>query len=195
MITAKYGIPSASPGAMFREEKAAGTDIGLAAHELTRQGKLVPDEMVCRVVQAWLRTHDGEFIFDGFPRSLGQAAALEKMLAARGTPLDVALFLEADFDTIASRVQSRVVCSNCRTNLSLGLHIANSDEPCPKCGGKLVRRADDNLETLQLRMKEYAEKTEPLVSHYRQLGLLRAVDSTRTPDLVFASVASILEAR
>ena len=195
MITAKYGIPSASPGAMFREEKAAGTDIGLAAHELTRHGKLVPDEMVCRVVQAWLRTHDGEFIFDGFPRSLGQAAALEKMLAARNTPLDVALHLEADFATIASRVQSRLVCSKCRTNLSLGLHIANSDEPCPKCGGKLVRRADDNLETLQLRMKEYAEKTEPLVSHYRQLGLLRAVDSTRAPDLVFASVASILEAR
>ena len=195
MITAKYGIPSASPGAMFREEKTAGTELGVAAHELTREGKLVPDEMVCRVVQAWLRTHDGEFIFDGFPRGLGQASALEKMLAARGTPLDVALFLEADFTTIASRVQSRLVCSNCRTNRSLGLHIANADDPCPKCGGKLVRRPDDNLETLQLRMQEYAEKTEPLVSHYRQLGLLRAVDSTRTPDLVFASVASILEAR
>ena len=193
MIAAKYGIPSASPGAMFREEKAAGTELGIAADKLTRHGKLVPDEMVCLVVKAWLKTHDGEFIFDGFPRSLGQASALEGMLAERGTPLDVALLLEADFDTIASRVQSRLVCSKCRTNLSMGLHIANADAPCPKCGGKLIRRGDDNLETLQLRMKEYAEKTEPLVTHYRELGLLRAADSTRAPDLVFASVAAILE--
>ena len=193
MITAKYGIPSASPGAMFREEKAAGTELGVAADKLTRHGKLVPDELVCRVVKAWLTTHDGEFIFDGFPRSLGQASALETMLAERNTPIDVALLLEADFDTIARRVESRLVCSQCRTNLSMGLHIANAESPCPKCGGKLIRRGDDNLETLQLRMKEYAEKTEPLVSHYRELGLLRAVDSTRTPDLVFASVAAILE--
>ena len=193
MITAKYGIPSASPGAMFREENAAGTEIGIAAEKLTRHGKLVPDEMVCHMVKAWLKAHDGEFIFDGFPRSLGQAGALEGMLAERNTPLDVALLLEADFDTIASRVESRLVCSKCRTNLSLGLHIASADAPCPRCGGKLIRRGDDNLETLQLRMAEYGEKTEPLVSHYSRLGLLRPIDSTRTPDLVFAAVTAILE--
>ena len=195
MITAKFGIPSASPGAMFREEKAAGTELGISAEKLTRHGKLVPDEMVCRVVNAWLKAHDGEFIFDGFPRSLGQADALEGMLAERNTPLDVALLLEADFDTIASRVQSRLVCSKCRTNLSLGLHIASVDALCPKCGGKLIRRSDDNLETLHVRMKEYADKTEALVSHYSDLGLLRVVDSTRTPDLVFESVAAILQGR
>ena len=178
---------------MFREEQATGTELGIAAEKLTRHGKLVPDEMVCRVVNAWLKAHGGEFIFDGFPRSLGQAGALEEMLAARNTPLDVALLLEADFDTIASRVQSRLVCTTCRTNLSLGLHVASVDAFCPKCDGKLIRRGDDNLETLHLRMKEYAEKTEPLVSHYSDLGLLRAVDSTLTPDLVFASVAAILE--
>ena len=193
MITAKYGIPSASPGAMFREEMASGTELGIAADQLTQRGKLVPDEMVVQVVGAWLRTHDGEFIFDGFPRSLGQADALASLLAERKTPLEVALFLEADYETIASRVESRLVCSKCRTNLSLGLHVANAESPCPKCGGKLIRRGDDNVETLQLRIHEYKEKTEPLVAHYRQLGLLRTVDSTRTPELVFASIADILE--
>ena len=117
------------------------------------------------------------------------------MLAERNTPLDIVLFLEADFETISSRVESRLVCSKCRTNLSRGLHVADARSACPKCGGKLSRRIDDNMETLQLRMQEYREKTEPLVSHYSQLGLLRSVDSTRTPDLVFASITGILEGR
>ena len=195
MITAQYAIPSASPGAMFREEMAAGTELGIAADQLTRLGKLVPDEMVCRVVAAWLKARDGEFIFDGFPRSLGQADGLASMLQERKTPLEVALFLEADLETIAGRIASRLVCMNCRTNLSLGLHVPSADTVCPKCGGRLVRRGDDNLETLQLRMREYQDKTEPVIAHYQKMGLLKAVDSTRSPDLVFASITDILEDR
>ena len=193
MISARYQIPTASPGAMLREEKSAGTDLGIAAEKLTSQGKLLPDEIVSDVVLRWLETHDGQFIFDGFPRSLGQAAALDRMLADRHTPLEVVLSLEADTDTIAHRVENRLVCSRCRTNVSLGLHVARADEACPKCGGRLVRRNDDNLETLRSRMAEYAEKTEPLIAHYTGLGLLRSVDSTRTPEVVFAAIADILE--
>ena len=85
MITAEYGILSASPGAMFRQEMAAGTELGIAADRLTRLGKLLPDEMVCRVVSAWLEAHDDEFIFDGFPRSLVQADALESMRSEEHT--------------------------------------------------------------------------------------------------------------
>ena len=193
MITAKYGIPSASPGAMLRLEKASGTELGLAADQLTRNGSLVPDEMVCRVVEAWLKTHDGEFIFDGFPRSLGQATALTGMLSQRKTPLDVALFLDVDFETISSRVAGRVVCSKCHGNLSIGLHVKSVETACPRCGGKLVKRADDNPETLQLRLQEYKDKTEPLIGRYRELGLLKAVDSSRSPAEVFRSIAIILE--
>ena len=193
MITAKYGIPSASPGAMLRLEKAAGTELGMAADQLTRNGSLVPDEMVCRVVDAWLKNHDGKFIFDGFPRSLGQATALSAMLDQRKTPLDVALFLDVDFETISSRVEGRVVCSQCHANLSVGLHVKNVQATCPRCGGHLVKRADDNPETLQLRLQEYKAKTEPLIAHYRELGLLQQVDSTRSPDDVFKSIAVILE--
>ncbi len=195
MIAAKYGIPSASPGAMFRLEKAGGSELGLAADQLTRNGNLVPDEMVCRVVEAWLKTQDGEFIFDGFPRSLGQATALAVMLDQRKMPLEVALFLDVDFGTISKRVAGRVVCSQCHASLSGGLHIKNEQAPCPRCGGCLVKRADDNPETLRLRLQEYKTKTEPLVAHYRELGLLQAVDSTRSPTDVFQSIAKILEGR
>lgn len=195
MLTAKFGIPSASPGAMFRLEKAAGSELGLAADQLTRNGNLVPDEMVCRVVEAWLMTCDGEFVFDGFPRSLGQAKALAAMLDQRKTPLQVALFLDVDFGTISSRVGGRVVCSQCHANLGVGLHIKNEQAACPRCGGRLVKRADDNPETLQLRLREYKTKTEPLVAHYRALGLLKAVDSTCSPADVFQSITKILESR
>ena len=193
MITARYGIPSASPGALFRGEKAAGTELGIAADQLTRSGKLVSDEMVCQVVNAWLKTHNGEFVFDGFPRSMGQATALSTVLEERNTPLEVALFLDVDFETIARRVEGRVICSQCHANLSFGLHIEDAESPCPRCGGRLVKRADDNVETLQRRMREYAEKTEPLVAHYRGLGLLKKVHSTYSPEQVFEKIADILE--
>ncbi len=180
---------------MLREENARGTALGIAADELTRNGKLVPDAIVCEVVRAWLSVHDGEFIFDGFPRSLGQADVLEGMLGARNSPLEVALYLKVDLETIKRRVGSRLVCSVCHTSFSAGLHIADALAPCPKCGGRLVRRHDDNEETLRSRLAEYREKTEPLVGYFSKRGLLRAIDSTGTPDLVFASVVSTLEGK
>ena len=193
MITARYAIPSASPGLMLREEKAAGTPLGIEADKLTSRGQLVPDANVNQLVERWLEKRDSQFVFDGYPRSRGQADALEQMLARRGTPLDVVLSFEADLKTLQSRVTNRVVCSSCRRNFSIGLHVVSSEEACPVCGASLVRRADDNLETLALRMREYAEKTEPLTAYYTERGLLRGVDSTRAPEKVFASVVAILE--
>ncbi len=193
MITARYRIPSASPGSMLREEKEAGTPLGIEAGKLTSRGQLVPDKTVNELVAHWLAKHNSEFIFDGYPRSIGQAEGLERMLAERGAPLEVVLSLEADFATLQARVQSRAVCSRCRRNFSIGLHVTSLDQPCPVCGGALVRRADDTLETLGLRMREYADKTEPLIAYYSKRGLLCAVDATRTPEEVFASVTKILE--
>ncbi len=179
---------------MLRQEKEAGTKLGIETGELTRRGQLVPDETVNALVAHWLGKHDSEFIFDGYPRSIGQAEGLDRLLVERETPLEVVLSFEADFTTLQSRVLHRAVCSRCRRNFSIGLHIATLDEPCPICGGALVRRGDDTLETLDLRMREYAEKTEPLIAYYSKRGLLYPVDATRTPDAVFASVAEILEA-
>ena len=194
MIRAKYQFPSASPGAILREEKKAGTALGLEADKLTSQGKLVPDVIVNELVKRWLAKHDSAFVFDGYPRSLGQAEGLSDILAARGTPLDVVLSLEADTATIRDRVSHRMMCSQCGAIVRVGLHIASADAACPTCGGELAKRRDDTPETLELRMREYGEKTEPLISYYANLGLLRAVDATRTPELVFQSIETILEA-
>lgn len=193
LITARYGIPVTSSGAVLREEKRRGTPLGLEADKLTSQGKLVPDEIVIELMSHWLERHGDAWIFDGFPRSVPQAEALERLLAQQGTPLDVVLALQADLATLQQRVTSRLVCSQCGLIVSAGLHVASVDAPCPRCGGALTRRNDDTLETLSERMREYAEKTEPLVEYYEQRGLLRTIDSAGVPDAVFQQVAAILE--
>jgi adenylate kinase len=193
MIQARYEIPSASPGSMLREEKAVGTPLGMEADKLTSRGQLVPDTTINQLVGNWLEKRDSQFVFDGYPRSQGQADALEAMLATRQTPLDIVLSFEADLETLQSRVRNRLVCAKCRRNFSIGLHVSGEGVPCPHCGAQLVRRADDTPETLSLRMEEYAAKTEPLIAYYTRRGLLQGVDATRTPERVFASVVEILE--
>src|SRR5205823_5451084 len=99
--------------AILREEQAAGTPRGLQVAEYTNEGRLVPDDIIVELVAVWLDAHDGAFVFDGFPRTVGQAAALELMLNKRGTPLEIALSLDVDVTTIENRVSRRMVCKTC----------------------------------------------------------------------------------
>ena len=192
-IHARYGFPVTSPGSILREEKRRGTALGIEADKLTRDGHLVPDELVIHVIEDWLAQHDGEFVFDGFPRSLGQADALEAMLARRGLPLELVIALDAHPETLHSRVKGRLVCLDCGRIVALGLHVPDPAAPCPYCGGRLARRTDDTPETLATRLLEYEEKTAPLLAYYEQRGLLRRVESHGAPEEVFAAIRSIME--
>ena len=193
MIEARYKIPTASPGAMLREERRARTALGLQADELTRGGQLLPDPIILGLVKGWLEKHDSAFTLDGFPRTLGQAEGLHGLLGERGTPLQVVLSLEADLATLQQRVQNRLVCRDCRHNVSVGLHVAGTETPCPICGGQLMRRDDDTAEVLAVRMKEYSDKTAPLISYYDQQGLVRRIDAMLGPEDVFRRVAEVLQ--
>jgi adenylate kinase len=193
MIQARYQFPITSPGAILREERKLGTALGLSAEKATSQGQLVPDEVVNAVVKSWISRHGSAFVFDGYPRSLGQACSLEDTLAKRNTPLEVVLLLAADEQTIRSRVERRMMCEICGRIVSIGLQVANAADRCPTCAGKLVKRLDDSPATLELRMREYAAKTEPLITFYRQRNLLKSVDATGAPEAVFESIARILE--
>lgn len=193
MIQARYQLPVTSPGAILREERKLGTPLGLEAEKATSKGQLVSDEIVNAVVKNWLSRHDSAFVFDGYPRSLGQASALDGMLTEREIPLDVALLLEADQQTIRERVERRMMCSVCGRIVSIGLQVSSTNSSCPSCAGQLTKRLDDTPETLELRMREYAEKTEPLIGYYRERGLLCSIDAARTPEVVFGSIMEILE--
>ena len=192
-LRVRFELPIASPGTMLREEKTAGTALGIEADKLTRNGSLVGDEIINSVVAAWLSKQGGDgFVFDGYPRTLGQAGALDQMLAERDQPLDIVLLLEADIATLRARVKNRVLCKACGNIASIGLHISDEHASCPRCGGVLVRRSDDNAETLERRLCEYTEKTAPLIGYYEKRHLLQRVNTGRSPEQVFAEVCRIL---
>jgi adenylate kinase len=187
------GLAIVSPGNLLRAEKAAGTPLGLKAHKLTRRGELVGDDIINPLVENWLSGQAGSgFVFDGYPRTIGQAIALEDMLNARQTPLEQVLLLEAEPAVLRQRVQSRATCVTCGNIVSLGLHVADLASVCPRCGGQLMRRSDDTQQTLEHRLVEYYAKTEPLVRHYEEKGLLARVNTERLPAEVFTTVTEIL---
>ena len=194
MLKSRFDLPSASPGAMLREEKRAGSALGLEADRLTREGRLVSDEVINAVVRSWIERQPGDgFVFDGYPRTLGQAVALDEMLSSRGTPLEVALLLDADVATLRARVERRMTCRECGSTTSIALLPAR-DEKCPRCGGELSRRADDTAETLDVRLREYLDKTAPVAGYYEKRHLLHDVKAARPQDEVFAEVRRILNA-
>ena len=193
MIEARFKIPTASPGAMLREERLAGTALGVEADKLTGGGQLLPDPIIFGLVKAWLEKNNGSFTLDGFPRTLGQAAGLDELLEDRRTPLQAVINLEADLAILQERVRNRLVCRKCRRNVSIGLHVSRPDDACPTCGGPLTRRSDDNPDALGVRMRQYAAKTTPVATYYENRGLLHRVDATRPPADVFRHVTKILE--
>lgn len=193
MIQRKHGIPVLSPGSVFRAEKQKGTLLGETANRLTRSGQLLPDEAVMQVVRGWVHERGSEFVFDGFPRTLGQAISVETFLKERSLSLDVVILLEADVDTLQRRVEQRLICDQCGRIVSALLQRQSNGQKCSACEGTLVRRDDDTLETLSRRLREYREKTEPLIEFYRERDLLQTIDSMRLPEDVFRSVEVILQ--
>ena len=188
-----FDLPSASPGAMLREEKQAGSPLGLEADRLTSEGRLVPDEVINAVIRSWLDRQSGDgFVFDGYPRTLGQAVALDEMLFERGMPLEASLFLDTDVTVLRQRVEKRMTCRVCGNTTSLDLLHEVSRE-CPRCAGELSRRSDDTVETLDVRLREYFEKTAPLSGYYEKRHLLHPVKAASPQGDVFAEVCRILD--
>lgn len=192
LIFAKYQIPAVSTGHLLRDEAAAATDLGQRAASYTSKGQLAPDDLVMAVLQKWLGRGRDSFVFDGFPRTLEQAVQLKPLLENEQIPLELVLFLECDLATIEQRVRGRVTCSGCKSIFLIGLHVPSIDQPCPNCGGTLVRRADDEPEILAHRMVQYAEKTAPLIEFYRAEGLLRKIHASQNAMDVFSEIETAL---
>jgi len=184
LLSATFGIPAASTGAMLREENARGSKLGAEAERWTIQGKLFPDELALRVVWKWLENRR-RFILDGFPRTLGQAESFDQGLEERNMPLDVVYFLNLSDELVRERMTSRLTCSRCASVFNEKFHDVTIDTPCPRCGGDLVRRNDDTEEALDHRLAQYREHTLPVAHHYREQGLLKEVDVTAGRDAVF----------
>jgi len=185
-----YGIPQISTGDILRASVAAGTELGLQAKRYMDAGDLVPDEVVIGLVKTRLAEPDAEkgFILDGFPRTTAQAEALDAELVSLGKAIEAAIAITVDPEVIVARLTSRRVCRACGaiTNAAAG-------NMCPKCGGELYQRDDDNEATVRNRLDVYERSTAPLIDYYRAKGLLHEIDGDRPVDDVFAEVQAALE--
>lgn len=194
-IVEKHGIPQLSTGDMLRAAVAGGTDVGKRAKAVMDAGNLVSDEIVNAIVSERIDQADcaSGFILDGYPRTLVQADAVEAMLAAKGTKLDVVIELEVDDAVLVDRISGRYTCAKCGAGYHDRNHKPKVDGVCDKCGStEFKRRADDNAETVATRLQDYYKKTSPLIGYYYAKGLLKSVDGMADMDDVTAAIEAIL---
>lgn len=189
-IVEKYSIPAISTGNIIRAALKEGTEMGLKAKSYMEAGQLVPDDVVIGIIKDRLAQSDCEngFILDGFPRTIPQAQALEDM----GVAIDKVLDIEVPDEKITARMSGRRVCSKCANSYHLLYKKPKQEGICDACGGELVQRKDDAPETVQARLKEYHEMTEPLKDFYQKLGKLVIVEGQEevadTTALVFKAL-------
>ncbi|GGM50223.1 adenylate kinase [Micromonospora sonchi] len=179
-IAAHLSVPKISTGDIFRANVSQGTPLGVEAKRYMDAGKLVPDEVTINMVRDRLAEPDAGdgFLLDGFPRTTPQAAALDKLLADLGTALDLVLELVVDDDEVIRRLSGRRTCRGCGKIWHVEFDPTTREGICDRCGAELFQRDDDKPETIAARLREYAEKTAPLVDYYGAQGKLVGIDAT-----------------
>lgn len=182
-------LPKISTGDILREAVQAGTGLGCAAKATMDAGNLVGDDVMIGIVRERLDRRDARhgFVLDGFPRTVVQAGALDRMLDGRG-PL-VVLDIVVPEDVLVRRLATRRICSRCGANAAVEWIGA-----CAKCGGALMARVDDGVKIVRERLKVYQRQTQPLVDYYSTRPTFRAIDGNQPPNVVTAAIDSALEA-
>lgn len=190
-ICEKYGIPAVSTGNIIREAIKNGTDMGLKAKSYTDAGALVPDDVVIGIIKERLQEDDCKngFVLDGFPRTIPQAEALDKM----GVVIDKVVDIEVPDEAIAARLSGRRVCLKCGATYHTEYKKPKKEGICDVCGDGLVQRKDDKPETVLDRLRVYHEQTEPLKDYYEKTGKLVIVDGQEEVEDTTALVFKILE--
>lgn len=173
VVCKELNIPAISTGNMLREAVKNGTEQGLAAKKFMDAGELVPDEVVIGILKERISSPDASngFILDGFPRTVAQAEALDKM----GVQIDKVIEIDVSDEAIIARMSGRRVCEGCGNSYHIEFKPTKVEGICDACGAKVVQRVDDKPETVLSRLKTYHEKTEPLKDYYAAKGKLVSV--------------------
>lgn len=193
-----YGIVQLSTGEMLRAEVAAATELGRQADAIMKAGKLVPDELIIDLIDSRIDRDDCKagFILDGFPRTVGQAEALDSMLTRKGLALDDVLSIEVEDEAMVERITGRFSCVKCGAGYHDSFQRPKLEGVCDVCGGaEFTRRADDNAETVRQRLQAYHNQTRPILDHYAKQGLVRAVDGMANIEAVTEQLKSVLSGR
>lgn len=193
-LSRHFVVPHISTGDMLRAAVREGTELGIMAKRVMDAGSLVGDEIMVGLVQERLSQPDAVgrgYILDGFPRTVGQAQALDEITGER--PIDVVIDLDVPRELVLRRISSRRVCRDCGTN-----YVANGSEKmpwiCEVCGGDVMQRDDDTPEAIAHRLDLYEEQTSPLIEYYQRDGRLAIIDGVASPDEVFRRLTVAVEA-
>ncbi len=196
-LQARYGVVQLSTGDMLRAAVRAGTELGQKAKAIMEAGKLVPDDLIVGMISERIEQPDSEpgFILDGFPRTVGQAEALDKMLSDKRLQLDAVIEMKVDEQALLRRITGRFSCAKCGAVYHDETHRPKVDGVCDACGStEFVRRPDDKPETVKARLEAYNAQTAPLLPYYRRRGVLKTVDGMAPIDEVTRQMERVLEA-
>lgn len=192
-LTGELGFPHVATGDMVREEIKAGTKLGKVIGEYSERGELVPDEIIIELLKKRLGRADCQngFILDGFPRTIEQAEALDRI-----GKVDLVINVNVPDAIIITRLSNRLICRECGAIYNKLTLKPKRDEICDECGGELYQREDDRPEVIQERLNVYRKKTEPLIEYYRGKGVLKNVyceDLMTPPEVIVDKIKEIIE--
>jgi adenylate kinase len=193
-ICNRFLIPHISTGDIFRKHISEMTPLGIEAKKSIDKGQLVSDEITIELVEQRLIGEDAKagFLLDGFPRTVVQAEALDKFLAAEGGELDTALLIDVPKDFIIERMSGRRICPSCGASYHIKFNPPILEGKCDICGSDIIQRKDDEEETVRNRLDIYDMQTQPLIDYYKDKNLLSVVDGTQAINDVFKNICDIL---
>lgn len=194
LILKEYDIPHISTGDMLRENVRNNTELGLTAKSYMESGRLVPDDVINAMVEKRLQEDDCQkgYLLDGFPRTLVQAQAFEKISEKIGKPVECVLALEVDFDVLKERITGRRVCPKCGAIYHIHNFPSKVEGICDVCGSELKQRSDDTVEKLTQRMEEYENSTKPVIDFFENKNVVKHLNATEKPEIVFGKIQEAL---
>jgi len=195
LLSEKVHLPKLVTGDMFREEVSKGTELGREVQEIMQAGKLVSDEIVLRLVKERMRSEEYTpgCVFDGFPRTIDQAEALERLLEKEGKKIDLVFNIIASDEELVKRLSGRRICQDCQKLYNIYFNPPAQEDCCGACGGRLIQRKDDTEQTILERLAVYKNKTSPLIEFYNKRSVLREISGSGAIEEVFKRVLSRLE--
>lgn len=194
LLSGEFNIPHVSTGDLLRAAVAQSTPLGMKAKEYMEKGNLVPDDLMIALIEEVLSTSRASkgFILDGFPRTVAQAKALDKMFERKGLTLDGVISLRVEHEEVIRRLSARRMCVNCGRIYTLNQLENGEASKCKDCGGKLFQRQDDEPETVRRRLEVYVKQTKPLKDFYRATGRFVQIDGMQEVPVVHKQILDIV---